>query len=178
MEGHQWLGVLSSIITGQLNETHDTSAPILKPIVRNIYPIFMLQYGLLMLVGAAANVLVGYHVMRRKLYRDVTHALLLNLVLSHCVQCFVVVPMTLTVLLVQNWVFGQFLCYFLPMLQVSRVFIPIPRLIQMPATFHSQSLFLPKERKRRRRGCKLCPIKTITGTVEWKIDSHREGERD
>lgn len=121
--GDQWLAILNDIITGHLNESRDTSAPILKPIVRNYYPIFVLQYGMLMLVGATANVLICVHIMRRKLYRDVTHALILNLVLSHCVQCFVVVPMTLTVLLVQNWILGQFFCYFLPMLQVSNVLL-------------------------------------------------------
>lgn len=126
MDGHeteQWLAGMASIMMGESvgNGSRDHRAPVLKSIVRNTYPIFVLQYGLLMVVGAVVNVLIGYHVMRTKLYRDVTHGFVLNLVLSHCVQCFVVVPMTLTVLLVQNWVLGQFLCYFLPMLQVSEL---------------------------------------------------------
>lgn len=118
----QWLAAMATFAMGQHNHNEtqmDYGAPVLKQIVSTIYPLFVLQYGLLMLAGIVSNVFVGYHVMRTKLYRDVTHALVLNLVLSHCVQCFVVVPMTLTVLLVQNWVFGQFFCYFLPMLQVS-----------------------------------------------------------
>lgn len=119
LSDNHWLAAMANFASGQHNDSRDYSAATLKPIVSHIYPVFVLQYGLLMLVGAVANVLIGYHIMRKRLYRDVTHALVLNLVFSHCVQCFVVVPMTLTVLLVQNWILGQFLCYFLPMLQVS-----------------------------------------------------------
>lgn len=117
-----WLAAMATLAMGRnnLNGTPDYTAPVLKPIVSNIYPLFVVQYGLLMLFGVAANVLIGGHVLRKRLYRDVTHALVLNLVLSHLVQCCVVMPMTLTVLLIQNWIFGQFFCYFLPMLQVRR----------------------------------------------------------
>lgn len=114
-----WLAAMATFAMGHHNDTRDLSLAVLKPIVNHIYPVFMVQYGLLMMVGAIANILVIFHVLREKLYRDATHAFVLNLVLSHCVQCLVVVPLTLMVLLVQNWIFGQFLCYFLPMLQVS-----------------------------------------------------------
>lgn len=143
-DNDHWLAAMAILAMGQhdLNETRDYRAPVLKPIVRSVYPLFVLQYGLLMLVGVVANVLVGYHIMRSKLYRDVTHALVLNLVLSHCVQCLVVVPMTLTVMLFQNWVLGRFLCYFLPMLQVSgtnTLFLPWPPTVHLTTEEQSQS---------------------------------------
>lgn len=116
IEIQHWLEYMARLASGH-NDSF--SGPFLKPIVSQIYPVFVLQYGLLVAVGAVANVLIGCHILRSKLYRDATHAFILNLVLSHCVQCVVVAPMTLTVMLVQNWVFGQFFCYFLPMLQVS-----------------------------------------------------------
>lgn len=137
-DNDHWLAAMAILAMGQhdLNETRDYRSPLLKPIVRSVYPLFVLQYGLLMLVGVVANVLVGYHIMRSKLYRDVTHALVLNLVLSHCVQCLVVVPITLTVMLFQNWVLGRFLCYFLPMLQVSGVPSSTLSSFPWPPTFH------------------------------------------
>lgn len=117
MPEEHWLAVMATLALGEHNGTRDFSAPILKPIVSNVYPVFVLQYGLLILVGTVANVLLFHHVLRHRLYRDVTHALFLNLLLSNCVQCLVVLPMTLTVLLVQNWVLGRFFCFFMPMLQ-------------------------------------------------------------
>lgn len=122
-----WLAMLAEIAQQSHslhpNESRDYSATTthFKPIVSSIYPLFLLQYGLLMVGGAMSNVLIAWHILKQRLYKDVTHALVLNLVLSHCVQCCVVVPMTLTVLLVQNWVLGCFLCYFLPMLQVREI---------------------------------------------------------
>lgn len=115
-----WLAVMANFAMGHHNQSIDYSAPILKPVVSNIYPIFVLQYGLLILVGVTANVLVMYHILRMKLYKDVTNAFMMNLALSHLVQCLVVMPSTVMVLLLDNWIFGQFFCYFLPMLQVSR----------------------------------------------------------
>ena len=43
----------------------------------------------------------------------------LNLCAAFLLQLCVVVPLSVFVLVVQNWVLGSFVCYMLPMIQVS-----------------------------------------------------------
>lgn len=56
---------------------------------------------------------------RRRLYRDPTQLYLANLALSDLLKAALVLPLTLVGQLLQNWILGGFLCYFLPMMQVS-----------------------------------------------------------
>lgn len=115
-----WLTPIVHYVTGLHNiSSKELSEPIIKPSLVNIYPVFILQYGLLSICGLMANMYIIYYIMRYRLYRDVTHAFLMNLGLCHFVQCGIVMPMTLMVIIIQNWIFGQFLCFFLPLLQVS-----------------------------------------------------------
>ncbi|XP_053678183.1 G-protein coupled receptor moody [Anopheles nili] len=95
----------------------DYSGPYLKPVVARIYPLFILLYAIPAALGLTLNVLIIVYITKYKLYRDVTHAFLVNLAVCHCVQCAFVLPITLMVMLIHNWVFGQFLCFFLPLLQ-------------------------------------------------------------
>lgn len=107
-------------ITGIHNATDkDVSNLILKPALSNVFVIFILQYGLLALCGIFLNIYIICYIIRYKLYRDITHAFMVNLCLCHFVQCAFVLPITLLLILTQNWIFGQFLCYFIPLLQVS-----------------------------------------------------------
>ncbi|KFB41884.1 AGAP000383-PA-like protein [Anopheles sinensis] len=100
--------------------TEDYSAPYLKPVVARIYPLFILLYAIPTALGLTLNVMIIVYISKYKLFRDVTHAFIVNLAVCHCVQCAFVLPITLMVMLIHNWVFGQFLCFFLPLLQVSR----------------------------------------------------------
>lgn len=122
-----WLAVIYQYVTGFQNVSgKEFSEPIIKPALIHIYPLFAVLYGLLTVFGVITNVYLIYYIMRYKLYRDVTHAFLMNLALCHFVQCGVVLPITLMVIIVQNWIYGQFLCFFLPLLQVSaHIFINI-----------------------------------------------------
>nr|AGX85001.2 NPYLR3 [Aedes aegypti] len=95
----------------------DYSSPVLKPVVARIYPVFILLYFIPAALGIASNVLVVMYISRYKLYREATQAFMVNLAVCHIVQCAFVLPITLMVMLIQNWIFGQFLCFFLPLLQ-------------------------------------------------------------
>lgn len=107
-------------ITGFHNLTdHDVNEAILKPALSDIYILFIIQYGVLALVGIVANLFIIYYIFQHKLYHDETHAFMVNLCCCHLVQCMFVLPVTLMVILIQNWIFGQFMCYFVPLLQVS-----------------------------------------------------------
>lgn len=107
-------------ILGITNGT-DPRGPVLKPVLVDIFPIFVIQYALLALFGIVTNAAIIVYIMRYKLYRDVTHAFIVNLAFCQFFQCVVELPITLSVLLIRNWVFGQFWCFFLPLLQVSGV---------------------------------------------------------
>ncbi|GAB0096355.1 G protein-coupled receptor, rhodopsin-like [Sergentomyia squamirostris] len=112
-----WLAAIAHYLLGFRNDTLDFTVPILKPVAVRFYPLFILQYGLLLLMGLLSNIAVIAYIMHYKLFRDVTHSFIVNLAFCHAVQCAVVLPITLMVLLIQNWIFGQFLCFFLPLLQ-------------------------------------------------------------
>ncbi|RZF45146.1 hypothetical protein LSTR_LSTR015720 [Laodelphax striatellus] len=119
MPPDKWLEVMIHVINGQRNDTRDYSRPHLRPSVARIYPAFVALYALLVIGGATANLALVFSVFRDRLYKDQTCVYLVNLALADLVKCMFVLPISLTVLLVQNWVFGSFLCYFLPMIQFS-----------------------------------------------------------
>ncbi|XP_055585654.1 uncharacterized protein LOC129738469 [Uranotaenia lowii] len=118
-----FLAVVAHIALGMQSSEHngssavDYSSPILKPVVARIYPVFIIMYALPAALGIATNVLMVMYISKYKLYKDATHAFVVNLAFCHTVQCAFVLPITLMVMLIQNWVFGQFMCFFLPLLQ-------------------------------------------------------------
>lgn len=108
-------------VTGleNLTDTELSSKPNLRPGLYDTYVLFIVQYALLSLIGMVANIWIIYYISKNKLYRDNTHAFFINLSICHFVQSVFVVPITLVVIIVHNWILGQFMCYFVPMLQVS-----------------------------------------------------------
>ncbi|XP_058445336.1 uncharacterized protein LOC131426540 [Malaya genurostris] len=106
-------------IVGDHNETlhGDYSRPVLKPVVSRIYPLFIIIYAIPAALGIATNVLIVSYICKYRLNRDATQAFVVNLAVCHTVQCAFVLPITLAVMLIQNWIFGQFMCFFLPLLQ-------------------------------------------------------------
>jgi hypothetical protein len=115
---HVW-GIIHEFLLGQADPGLDLRQPHLRPSVASSYPFILFMYSLLMVTGVALNLSVFVHIIRNKLYNDVTCSFVLNNVISDIVKCVVVLPMTLYVLLVNNWILGELLCSFLPMLQVS-----------------------------------------------------------
>ncbi|XP_057334888.1 uncharacterized protein LOC130673720 isoform X4 [Microplitis mediator] len=100
-----------------LSSKHDLSKPMLRLSVIKIYPLLILIYSVLIAVGVAANITMIIHISKNKLYRDPTYAFLINIAISDIIKCIIVLPITLAVLLIQNWVFGKFLCLSLAMIQ-------------------------------------------------------------
>lgn len=117
-----WAGVILHFVLGAHNLTaagKEINEPIIKPALSKIYFLFIIQYALLAAFGILSNIYCIYYILRYKLYRDGTHAFVTNLNLCHLVQCTMVLPVTLMIIVIQNWVFGQFMCYFVPLLQVK-----------------------------------------------------------
>ena len=83
-------------------------------------------YFVLVLFGIIGNIIILGIIIRKKLLRqrseyklDNTHVCVLNLTVGFLLQLAIVVPLTLFVIVVHNWVLGPYICYALPILQVS-----------------------------------------------------------
>lgn len=116
------LNVIAQLFLGSKNDTGmDFSKPHLRPSVARVFPLFVFLYTLVVIVGTASNLAVIWTVIKHRLYRNPTFGYIINLAIADIVKCVLVLPISLTILLVQNWIFGSFLCYFLPMLQVGNI---------------------------------------------------------
>lgn len=118
----KYLLIIAQYLDGHINDTDAIdryNGPVLITSIKNVYWIFLIQYAMLAMMGIAMNVIIIAYIVYHRLYKDVTHAFIVNLAFCHFIQCAVVLPISLMVMLIQNWIFGQFLCFFLPMLQVS-----------------------------------------------------------
>ncbi|XP_022919319.2 prolactin-releasing peptide receptor [Onthophagus taurus] len=109
--------VIIEFLIGAHVEGNDVTVPHVRSSVVNIYQSIICIYVLLIIVGVSANLAVGFHIVRHRLYADPTYSFIVNNVVSDIVKCIAVLPITLYVLLVENWNLGELLCSFLPMLQ-------------------------------------------------------------
>nr|CAI5837046.1 unnamed protein product [Callosobruchus analis] len=116
---HVW-AIIHKLLLGVSDPRLDLRKAHLKVSFAKIYPYVILMYGLLVITALLTNLYVFIHIVRLKLNNNCTYGFLLNNVISDIVKCVVVIPVSLYVLLVENWVLGELLCSFLPMVQVSR----------------------------------------------------------
>lgn len=114
----------SGIGVGGAGRDHlDLSKPHLRTIFRPVYPlvIIVLFYAVLVVLGLGGNLMVSLVVWKRRLFRTSnTQACILNMAVAFLIQLLLVIPLSVFVLVVQNWVLGSFVCYFLPMCQVRK----------------------------------------------------------
>jgi hypothetical protein len=116
----KWLNVVAQFVMGLRNDSGlDFSKPHLRPSVARVFPLFVFLYALVVAVGTVSNLAVIWTVVKHRLYRNPTYGYIINLAIADIIKCVLVLPISLTILLVQNWIFGNFLCFFLPMLQVG-----------------------------------------------------------
>lgn len=108
-----------------IENRNDTSFDFTQPYIRKslkyVYPIFMFLYAVVGFVGLVGNISMLIVMGKRRLYQDPTFFFLGNLAFSDLIKCIFVLPISLANMLIQNWIFGSFLCFFLPMIQ----FFPI-----------------------------------------------------
>lgn len=113
------IDIIGEFILGVRNGKIDVQKPHIRKSVANIYPFIVTMYAILILTGVMSNFAVFLHIIRHKLYKDATYSFIINNVVSDVIKCVCVLPVTLYVLLVQNWMLGELLCSFLPMVQVN-----------------------------------------------------------
>ena len=91
------------------NTKHDFSQPIVREALEKYLPFLFCLYGLLMLIGVIGNIVLIAYIVKQKLYYNETHGFIINLALCHILQCSFVLPITILIIVLQNWIFGKFL---------------------------------------------------------------------
>ncbi|XP_050730024.1 cholecystokinin receptor type A-like [Eriocheir sinensis] len=129
----KYLGQIIHVLQNLPNETVDIGTPHLRKSLEDVYPLFLVLYGVVMVAGALGNIGMAGHILRRRLYRDSTGAYLLNIAFCNVLMVVVLLPLSLAILLIQNWVFGSFLCYFVPMLQDVPLHVTMGTLLAVAA---------------------------------------------
>ncbi|KAK3590187.1 hypothetical protein CHS0354_041243 [Potamilus streckersoni] len=110
--------ILQWIENNNTTDHVDFTQPHIKRSLRYVYPIFMFLHAMVGIVGLVGNVAMITVMGKRTLYHDQTFFLLGNLAFSDLIKCLFVLPMSLANMLIQNWIFGSFMCFFLPMIQL------------------------------------------------------------
>jgi len=117
---HQLIQFIASLDNMGNNSRVDLGSPYLRAIYRQDTPllvVIVLLYVVLVAVGLVSNLFILAVIIRRRLYTDPVQACVLNINIASVLQLLVVLPLTLFVLLVHNWLLGKFFCYTLPLLQ-------------------------------------------------------------
>ncbi len=118
------------------NENVDLTEIHLRPVFQpaTTLGITILFYAALVIVGIIVNSVIAGVICRRKLYKtDNVHMCVLNLTCAFLIQLLCVIPLSVFVLVVHNWILGSFICYTLPIIQVldqnnSNAFLSASRL--------------------------------------------------
>ena len=118
-----YLNTVINYLNGFRNDTVDFSRPYLKPYFANIYVLFVVGYSVLILSSVLANLAMVYHIFKYDMHKDPTCAFLINIAIANVLHVVFPFPITLAVILLHNWIFGQFICFCLPMLQVGNTYI-------------------------------------------------------
>lgn len=114
-----WMEHVIGYLRGHTNNTDELIRPHLRHTFLGCWQYIIFAYLLLVVCGAAFNSMEIYFIVKYRLYRDATYVYLINLSICDLVKCVVVLPFSVMTLLLQNFLFGNFLCFFMPMLQVS-----------------------------------------------------------
>ncbi|XP_059173940.1 neuropeptide Y receptor type 5-like [Physella acuta] len=117
MANHQYIELIIQFMVTNNHSDFDFKVPFVKPSLRYVYPFLIFLHVVICLVGVVGNTAIVVVIAKRRLYQDQTYFLLANLAFSDLIKCLAVLPISLANFLIQNWLFGSFLCFFLPMLQ-------------------------------------------------------------
>ncbi|KAK9881893.1 hypothetical protein WA026_018090, partial [Henosepilachna vigintioctopunctata] len=113
---HTW-DIVHEYILGAGAHELDLRKPQIRPALQNSFRFIIFAYSLIVVIGVLANLAVFVHIIKNKLYKNATHAFVLNNVISDLLKCLFVLPISVFVLMVQNWLLGELMCSFLPMIQ-------------------------------------------------------------
>jgi hypothetical protein len=76
-------------------------------------------YAIIFLIGLIANIFVIVMIIKRRRMRTLTNRFLLNLAISDLIATLICLPPTAYHYYDKRWIFGEFLCRFVPFMQGS-----------------------------------------------------------
>jgi hypothetical protein len=79
--------------------------------------ILFFAYAIIFLIGLIANIFVIVMIIKRRRMRTLTNRFLLNLAVSDLIATLVCLPPTAYHYYDKRWIFGEFLCRFVPFMQ-------------------------------------------------------------
>jgi len=79
--------------------------------------VLFLIYAIIFLIGFIANIFVIVMIIKRRRMRTLTNRFLLNLAISDLIATLVCLPPTAYHYYDKRWIFGEFLCRFVPFMQ-------------------------------------------------------------
>ncbi|XP_017776970.1 PREDICTED: neuropeptide Y receptor type 1-like [Nicrophorus vespilloides] len=112
---------ISTYLSGGREDFDEFQTPIIRSSFEDYMHFIIFMYSLLIVCGVLTNLALLFHVVYRKLYKDETYVFFINNALSDIVKCVCVIPISLYVLLVENWMLGEVLCSVIPMIQKSSI---------------------------------------------------------
>ncbi|KAK9512638.1 hypothetical protein O3M35_001016 [Rhynocoris fuscipes] len=87
--------------------------------------ILIAVYGLLIVIGISANLIVSFVVARRPQMHTARNLYIVNLTVSDMTLCLVCMPFTLVSILRRQWTMGTVLCKMVPALQGTNIMVSI-----------------------------------------------------
>ena len=132
----QWLGEHEGDLEGDMKYL---KTPHIKPSLENVYYIFVALYAVVGLVGTVGCIAMIVAIIRRRLYSDPTFVFLLSIALSGLITAVCVLPLTLTVLIMKNWIFGSVICFIYPMLQAFPIYCTMISFVVLIAERYTRS---------------------------------------
>ncbi|CAF0902638.1 unnamed protein product [Adineta ricciae] len=108
-------------------------------------------YAIIFLIGLIANIFVIVMIIKRRRMRTLTNRFLLNLAISDLLATLICLPPTSYHYYDKRWIFGEFLCRFVPFMQGTSVAVSIftlmavsiDRFIAIHKPIHSKLLCTP-----------------------------------
>lgn len=79
--------------------------------------ILIFIYAFIFLIGLIANIFVIVMIIKRRRMRTLTNRFLLNLAISDLIATIICLPPTAYHYYDKRWIFGEFLCRFVPFMQ-------------------------------------------------------------
>lgn len=149
----QWLAEEDGTDVESLKKTR------VKPALQEIFYIFIVLYGIVGLVGTVASITMMVNICRRHVVSVPTFALLTNLAFCSLITALGVLPLTLVVLLMKNWVFGSVICFLYPMLQTFPILAVLMTLLIIVAERYARTY------RRYRLSPDYVRLSIATGTV-------------
>jgi hypothetical protein len=98
--------------------TVDLESPHLRPgISPGLLVIIIFFYLLLIIIGSLSNIFLFLVILKQKLYKEAINGCLLNMVITAVFQLLLVLPLSVYIRIVQNWMLGELGCYLVPVIQ-------------------------------------------------------------